>query len=236
MFKCIIVDDEPNAVNLLKQLVADATDWEIVAVCYNGLDALKLIKATQVQFVFLDINMPGLNGMELATLLPSDVKIVFTTAYASHAVDSYLLGAIDYILKPITLKRFLLAQQKIETHFLRSSSMETASSSIPQEEYLFVKSGKSVHKILLRDLLYVAGEKEYIRMVTGQGNLLVYRRLKELEDQLAYPFIRVHNSFIINLERMDKFADNHVFIEGERIPVSDKYRNNFLVHLQKKSF
>lgn len=235
MLKCVIIDDEPNAVNLLKQLVADASNWEVVGLCYNGLDALRLIKANQVQFVFLDINMPGLNGMELATLLPQDVKIVFTTAYANYAAESYLLGAIDYVLKPITLKRFLIAQQKIEAHFLNPSALGIVPPVVPQEDSLFVKSGKSVYKIMLRNLVYVAGEKEYVRMVTKQENLLVYRRLKEMEQQLRYPFIRIHNSYIINIERMDKFADNHVFIEGERIPVSDKYRASFLAHLHKKS-
>jgi two-component system LytT family response regulator len=236
MIKCIIVDDEPNAVNLLNQLVADATNWEVVALCYNGLEALKLIKTNQVQFVFIDINMPGLNGMELAALLPKTVKIVFTTAYSTYAVDSYLLGAIDYVLKPITLKRFLIVQEKIEAHFLNPSAYLMVPAAAPQEEYLFVKSGKSVHKIMLCDLLYVSGEKEYIRIVTRKENLLVYRRLKEMEQQLTDPFIRVHNSYIINMENMDKFADNHVFIGGERIPVSNKYRSHFMAQLYKKSF
>ena len=233
MLRCMIIDDEPNAVNLLNLLISEATNWEVKAMCYNGLEALKAIKTNEIDFIFLDINMPGLNGMELATLLPKDIKIVFTTAYSEYAAESYLLDAIDYMLKPITLKRFLLAEQKIEAWFL--NALQKPAILHESNQYLYVKSGKSLHKVLLQDILYVTGEKEYVKMVTVKGNLLAYRRLKEIEEQLTYPFVRVHNSYIINMEKMDKFIDNHIVIHAERIPVSDKYRHKFMSYLDKNT-
>ncbi|HEY9195446.1 MAG TPA: response regulator, partial [Mucilaginibacter sp.] len=104
---CIIIDDEPNAVNLLEMLIRQSTGWQLKARCYNALEALAFLKANQVDFIFLDINMPHLTGMELASLLPARTKIVFTTAYSEYAAESYTFQTIDYLLKPITLKRFL---------------------------------------------------------------------------------------------------------------------------------
>lgn len=244
MLRCIIVDDEPNAINLLDLLISEATDWQVVARCYNGLEALQASKMHKADLIFLDVNMPLLNGIELASLLPSEIKIVFTTAYTEYAAESYLLDSLDYILKPVTLKRFLATQQKIERWFSNAGNQidhktelqETSLINAESVAYLFVKTGKSLQKILLENIFYIEGEKEYIRLVTTQEELLVYRRLKEVEQQLNYPFIRVHNSYIVNLEKMDKFLDNHILINGRKIPVSNKYRVPFMAHLNNKLF
>src|SRR5579863_6427323 len=114
---CIIIDDEPNAVNLLEILIRQSTDWRLLAKCYNGLEGLEFLKTNKVDFIFLDINMPLLSGMDLAGLLPTQTKIIFTTAYSEYAAESYTFQTIDYLVKPITLKRFLGAVQKIEAHF-----------------------------------------------------------------------------------------------------------------------
>ena len=236
MLKCILIDDEPNAISLLDLLISDATNWQVTARCYNGLEALQAIKTSQVDFIFLDINMPLLNGMELAALLPKDIKIVFTTAYSEYAAESYLHEALDYILKPVTLKRFLAAQQKIEAWFSNAEQTGHALNGNPNSGYFFVKHGKSLQKVQLQDILYIEGDKEYIRLVTATAQLLVYRRLKEAEEQLKYPFVRVHNSYIINMEKMENFTDNHIGIAGQKIPVSSKYRNQFMGYLNNKLF
>src|SRR6201994_663151 len=144
---CVIIDDEPDAVDLVELLIKQSTTWVLKAKCYNALEALAFLKMNQVDFIFLDINMPKLTGMELASLLPARTKIVFTTAYSEYAVDSYAFGTIDYLLKPITLKRFLASVQKIEQYFLG-----TAGESLPDaeqaREFFFVKSGKTFRKIL----------------------------------------------------------------------------------------
>ena len=190
---CIIVDDEPNAVNLLEVLIGDTTNWQLLAKCYNGLEAIAFLKKHPVDFIFLDINMPHLSGMELAGLLPAQTSIVFTTAYSEHAAESYAYPTIDYLLKPITLKRFLSATHKIEAYFNKSISVEKADDPKQAQEYFFVKSGKVLRKLLLEDILYFEGEKEYVRLVSRQEQLLIYRRLKDIEEQLPLPFMRVHN-------------------------------------------
>jgi len=232
---CIIIDDEPDAVALLELLIAQSTTWALKAKCYDALEALAFLKANRVDFIFLDINMPKLTGMELATLLPPRTKIVFTTAYSEYAVESYAFQTIDYLLKPITLKRFLASVQKIEEHFLKPVP-EYLPNTEQGREFFFVKSGKILRKILLKDILYFEGEKDYVRLVTGQEQLLVYHRLKDIEEQLKSPFIRVHNSYIINYEQLSRIEDNHVYISDKRIPVSEKFRQLFMEVINKNKF
>src|ERR1700744_2049377 len=140
---CIIIDDEPDAIDLLQLLIRQSTTWALKAKCYDALEALAFLKNNQVDFIFLDINMPKLTGMELATLLPSRTKIVFTTAYSEYAVDSYAFQTIDYLLKPITLKRFLASVEKIEQHFLKPGP-EYLPNAEPGPQFIFVKSGKTL--------------------------------------------------------------------------------------------
>ncbi len=232
---CIIIDDEPDAVELVELLIKQSTTWVLKAKCYNALEALAFLKMNQVDFIFLDINMPKLTGMELATLLPPRTKIVFTTAYSEYAVESYSFQTIDYLLKPITLKRFLASVGKIEQHFLK-----TGTDYLPNAEqgpdFFFVKSGKTLRKILLKDILYFEGVKDYVRLATGQEQMLIYRRLKDMEEQLKPPFIRVHNSYIINYEQLSKIEDNHIYIADKRIPVSEKFRERFMEVINKNKF
>ena len=235
---CIIIDDEPNAVDLLDMFIRQATVWTLCHKCYDALEAMTFLKQQRVDFVFLDINMPQLSGMEMAALLPAETKIVFTTAYSEFALDSYNFPTIDYLLKPITLKRFLAAQTKIEGYFSahRSAPSEPTSTTKALGEYFFVKSGKELRKILLDDILYFEGEKEYVRLVTPREQLLIYRRLKDIEDQLALPFVRVHNSYIINIRQLQKIQDNHIYIATKQIPISEKYKENFMGVIQGKLF
>ena len=232
---CIIIDDEPDAIDLVELLIKQSTTWILKAKCYDALEALAFLKVNKVDFIFLDINMPKLTGMELATLLPPRTKIVFTTAYSEYGVESYAFQTIDYLLKPITLKRFLASVQKIEEHFLKPGP-EYPPSAEQEREFFFVKSGKILKKILLKDILYFEGEKDYVRLVTDHEQMLIYRRLKDMEEQLKSPFIRVHNSYIINYEQLSKIEDNHIYIADRRIPVSEKFRERFMGIINKNKF
>jgi two-component system LytT family response regulator len=237
--RCLIIDDEPNAVSLLEMLIAQTTHWQLLGKCYNALEAMDFLKKNTVDFLFLDINMPHLTGMELAALLPRETKIVFTTAYAEHAAESYTYQTIDYLLKPITLKRFVAATQKIEAAFALppgAAPLASINAAEPDAGYFFVKSGKTLRRVLLNEILYFVGEKEYVRLVTPTEELLVYRRLKDIESQLAHPFVRVHNSFIVNTQLLTKVQDNHIHIGHSRIPVSDKFREQFITIINKRLF
>jgi DNA-binding LytR/AlgR family response regulator len=236
--RCLIVDDEPNAVNLLEMFIRQNTGWQLLAKCYNAKEALHFLKTNAADLIFLDINMPQLTGMEMASLLPKETRIVFTTAYSEYAADSYHFQTIDYLLKPITLKRFYTALQRIEAHFgLPEVPFAPDRSAVAAvEEYFFIKSGRVLQKILLKDILYFEGEKEYARLVSAGDKLLIYRRLKDIEEQLSPSFVRVHNSYIVNVARVDSIRDNHIFIGSKQIPISEKFREPFMNSIKPRVF
>jgi len=231
----MIVDDEPNAVNLLEVLIGQTTSWELVARCYNALEAIAFLKDNRVDLLFLDINMPMLNGMELAGLLSEETAIVFTTAYFEHAADSYSFNTIDYLLKPITLKRFLAATKKVEAYF-RPRMPVTDKPAETGNEYFFVKSGTELRKILLPEILFFESRKEYVRVVTQTFEVLTYRRLKDIEAQLPMPFARVHHSYIVNIRQLNKIQDNHIHIGDIQIPIGEKFRDGLMEMIRKKTF
>ncbi|HEY4107606.1 LytTR family DNA-binding domain-containing protein [Puia sp.] len=233
---CLIVDDEPNAVSLLEMFIRQNTSWDLAGKCYDAPEALNFLKTHSVDLIFLDINMPHLTGMEMAALLPPSTSIVFTTAYSEYAADSYSFPTIDYLLKPITLKRFYAAMQKIEAHFAKPEIPTIEPNPPTEEEYFFIKSGRMLHKVLLKDILYFEGEKEYARLVTPTQRLLIYRRLKDIGEQLSSSFARVHNSYIVNIARLDSIRDNHVFIGAKQIPISEKFREAFMNRIRERVF
>ncbi len=238
---CLIVDDEPNAVDLLEMFIRQNTGWDLLGKCYDAREALAFLKTNTVDLIFLDINMPHLTGMEMAALLPASTRIVFTTAYSEYAAESYSFQTIDYLLKPITLRRFYAALQKIDAYFLRPVQPQappTGEPAVgpPEADYFFIKSGRMLHKVLLKDILYFEGEKEYARLVTPDQKLLIYRRLKDIEEQLSTSFARVHNSYIINLARLDAIKDNHIFIGAKQIPISEKFREGFMNRIKTRLF
>ena len=233
--RCMIVDDEPNAVNLLEVLIGQTTSWQLVARCYNALEAIAFLKDNRVDLLFLDINMPMLNGMELAGLLSGETAIVFTTAYFEHAAESYSFNTIDYLLKPITLKRFLAATKKVEAYF-RPRIPVTDKPAETGNEYFFVKSGTELRKILLPEILFFESRKEYVRVVTQTFEVLTYRRLKDIEAQLPMPFARVHHSYIVNIRQLNKIQDNHIHIGDIQIPIGEKFRDGLMEMIRKKTF
>ncbi|MFL9483196.1 LytR/AlgR family response regulator transcription factor [Chitinophagaceae bacterium LWZ2-11] len=234
-YSCIIIDDEPNAIKLLEMFIAQTGNWQLKAKCYDAIEAMQFLKTNKVDFIFLDINMPRLSGMELAGLLPQETKIVFTTAYSEYAAESYGFSTIDYLLKPITLKRFLAAKLKIENYFA-SSQQTVVPESDDLNEYFFVKSGKTLRKVLLNDILYFEGEKEYVRIVTSEQQFLIYKRIKEVEEQVNTSFVRVHNSYIVNIKQINKIEGNLLYIGTKQIPVSDKFKDKFMSLVQKRIF
>jgi DNA-binding LytR/AlgR family response regulator len=231
--RCIIVDDEPNALNLLEVLIGQTTEWQLLAKCGNALEAITFLKNNEVDLVFLDIEMPLLSGLELAGLLSPDTAIVFTTAYKEHAAESYSFNTIDYLLKPITLKRFIASTKKIGNYF---QNLLPVKDTDDEEGYFFAKTGSELRKILLAEILYFESQKEYVKIVTSKFEVLTYRRLKDIEAQLKLPFIRVHNSFIVNIRQLSKIQAGAVYIGEIQIPISDKFRDELMAIIQKRTF
>jgi two-component system LytT family response regulator len=225
---CILVDDEPNAVDLLDMLINQCTKWTIEGKFHTVRDAAKFIRETPVDLIFLDINMPEVSGLELAALVPKESKIIFTTAYTEYAIDSYNYCTIDYLVKPIMMPRFLATVKKIESGLWSEPIHE-------KEDILFVKSGTTLNNIKIDDILYFEAQREYVRLVTAGESLLVYRRLKDIETQLKLPFIRVHHSFIVNIRKIEKIKDNQIFMAAMNIPITDKYKQRLIEIISKQS-
>lgn len=234
MIRCLIVDDEPLAVQLLEDYIRQTDFLQLSGKCYNAMDALSFCKANMVDLLFLDINMPKLTGMELATLLPANQKIIFTTAYSEYAVQSYEKNAVDYLLKPITFERFMKAVVKAEKLLVPASPETNNTISASDNSSVFIKSGKAMVKVLFDNILFIEGLKDYVTFHTTTEKLIVYKRMKELENTLPANFIRIHNSYIINAKHVQKVADNQAFVMGAGVPISEKYRESFIQNLSTR--
>lgn len=230
--RCLIIDDEPFAVNLLEAYIQQIPFLQLVGKCYNAIDALNYLRNNEVHLLLLDINMPQLSGMQLANLLNADYQIIFTTAYSEYAVKSYELNAVDYLLKPITFERFIKAVQKARS--LRQEA--TPSAQEVDAAVFFVKSGKAMVKICLEDIRYIEGLGDYVIFHLLKEKHVVYKRMKELEITLPDYFCRIHNSHIVNLNHILKIEDNQVFIGVLALPVSEKYRESFWNRIEARLF
>jgi two-component system, LytTR family, response regulator len=232
--RCIIIDDEPNAVKLLESHISKVPSLELKYTCYNGVEGLAYIKNNHVDLIFLDINMPLLNGMELARILSPAQKIIFTTAYSDHAADSYDYDALDYILKPITFARFLKAVSKAENFFDLQKRKQKSKSD--DEPYMFVKTDRQLVKINYSEILFFEAQKEYISIQTVKEKFIFYKRMKDLEDQLPSNFLRIHHSFIINLNNISRIEGNSVTISDSEIPIGASYKEEFQEIIKSRTF
>jgi two-component system, LytTR family, response regulator len=226
---CLVVDDEPNAGKLLEDYIEKTPHLTLKGKCFDALEALEFLQHNRVDLIFLDINMPRLSGMELANLLPRHQKLIFTTAYSEYAIESYEFNVIDYLLKPISFKRFLKAIEKAD-HILQEQPP-----ALPHEDYIFVKSDKKMIRITLKDILYFEAVKEYIYVHTAGRKILIYKRMKELAEKLPADFIRVHNSYLINCNHIGRIEGNFVLIGGESIPLGISYKEQFLQFIRTRA-
>lgn len=230
---CLIIDDEPLAVGLLQQYAEQVPYLEIAGKCYSAVEALTFLHTHKVDLLFLDINMPKLTGMELANILSPAQKVIFTTAYSEYAVESYERNAVDYLLKPITFERFMKAVSKALYAIRQDEEEQVAEVLNNNTENLFVKTGKAIVQLTYDSVLFIEGLKDYVSFHTMEGKHIVYKRMKELEELLPANFIRIHNSYIINLKRIRKVEDHVVTIGTEQLPISEKYRDSFYHSVNK---
>jgi two-component system, LytTR family, response regulator len=233
MITCLIIDDEPLAVKLLEDYINQTANLQLSHKCYNAMEALAFLKNNAVDVLFLDINMPKLTGWELSNILPTTQKIIFTTAYSEYAVESYEKNAVDYLLKPITYERFVMAIKKAEK-LLATEKSTAITISTTDQEYIFVKVGKAIVKTAFSDIRFIEALKDYVSFNTATEKLVAYKRMKDLEEILPIHFLRIHNSYIINCNHIYKVEDNHVYISESRLPISEKYREAFLEKISKQ--
>ena len=222
---CAIIDDEPLAAELLASYAQKTTFLELVGTYNSAIEAMKVIRTTPVDLLFLDIQMPELSGLEFATILSPKTMIVFTTAFDRYAVESYKVNAIDYLLKPIAYDAFLHSANKALQMLETRSTQKSVKS---EERFFYVKSEYKLIRILIDDILYIEGLKDYvkIRLAAPQKSVNCLMNMKALEDYLPkQDFMRVHRSYIVNLKRVEAIDRLRVVIGDTFIPISDTYKD-----------
>lgn len=214
--KCVIIDDEPLAINVLEDFIIKFSQLELVGKFTNSIEALRFLNTTtEVDVVFVDIKMSMMTGFELVNSLKNKVTVVFTTAYREYAVDSYELDALDYLVKPISYERFKKCIDKIEVEFQKKNNIEIEAKTNP---YILVKVDKKIIKVDLEDILFVEGMREYVKIVTLDKILITYRTLTSIsEDLTKYNFLRVHKSFTVSINKIISIETNRVRIKNDYI-------------------
>lgn len=235
--KCVIVDDEPLAVKMLENYVARTPFLSLAGAFTDSMEALAQLPVLKPQLVFLDIQMPDLNGLELSRMVPAGTRIIFTTAFKQYAFESYEVSALDYLLKPIRYQKFLEAATKAQQWFAREEAHPSPAPAVPTSFFLKVEG--RLRKVDLPDILYVEGMKDYvlIHLASEKQPLVTHSTMKNMEEQLPTDvFLRVHRSFIISLEHIDSVTrDGDAIVAGRLIPVTDSYRPRFEEYLQQHS-
>lgn len=238
--KCIVVDDEPLALRLITAFVERTPFLQICGAYLSAAEALAAI-TPEIQVVFLDISMPELTGLELARLLPPDVKVVFTTAYREYAFDSYNVHAADYMLKPLSYPRFLEAAQRLRELLpdtrgaVEIASPKGEARDGSTQDYIFVKCDYRLMRIDLQDILYLKGLKDYVSIyMRGRKTpLIATSTMKSMEEKLTPPrFCRVHKSYIVAMGAVEAVERSRISIGEEMIPVSEAYRSRFFSLLE----
>lgn len=226
--KCAIVDDEPLAVELLTSYVMKIPFLELAGKYSNAVDAMNGIAANPIDLIFLDIQMPELNGLELSKMLPETTRIVFTTAFDQYAIDSYRLNALDYLMKPISYAEFLEASNKALQWFkMKQQAQESKEEEL---QSIFVKSEYKLLQINLDDIKYIEGLKDYVKIYTETNArpILSLMNMKAIEQMLpASRFIRVHRSFIVQKSKIREIERNRIVFGDVYIPVGDSYKAAF---------
>lgn len=229
--RCIAIDDEPLALRQVISFIEKLSFLELVGQCSNAFQALDIIEQQAVDLMFVDINMPDLNGLDFVKSLDKKPLLVFTTAYGQYAIDGFKVNAIDYLLKPFSFAEFSTAANKAKAQFELLNQPAARSANVESDDqYLFIKSEYKLVRINLDDILYIEGMKEYVRIHLGsQKPIMSLLTMKAVEAKLpASSFMRVHRSYIVNLKQV-KVVERFriVFDDKTRIPVSDNYKEKF---------
>ena len=225
MIRCVIVDDEPLAREILELYASHNEDLQLVGVCKSAEEVVVLLNKENVDVLFLDILMPGMSGMQLLKTMQNPPLVVFTTAYSQYAVEGFEVGAVDYLMKPISPKRFNASVEKIKEKLLLRKITEVPTNTI---NHIFVRADYQDIKIMLNDILYIEGLKDYVKIVTTEKRIVTLTNIKGMLEKLPpNDFIRVHKSFIVSKKKIDTIKTGTVVIGDKEIPIGLTYKENF---------
>jgi len=225
--RCLIVDDEPPAIELLKKYVTSVSELELIGTCENAVEALGSLKNKAVDLLFLDIQMPQLLGTDFVRTLINPPKIIFTTAYREFALEGFELDAVDYLLKPISFERFLKAVNKV-----LQTNLQASPSSVPEptvrtsDAYIYFRTDRKMVKVFLDDILYVESLKDYIKVVTTSKQIITKQAISLLENLLPVDqFLRIHRSYLVSVKWIESFTSEDIQIGSKELPIGRMYHH-----------
>ena len=230
--KCVIVDDEPIARDILTSFVVKIPNLELVKNCQNAMEAFQIAKQENIDLFFLDINMPEVSGLSLAKSINKNSKIIFTTAYREYAVDGFDLQAVDYLLKPISFDRFLQAVNLFFDISKPVTEHNEAKPISPKNDFIFVRSDRKMVRINFDEILYIESLSDYIKIYTNQQTIVTRETISNIETKLpAAQFIRIHRSYITSIKNISSYTNEFVEVSKKALPISRSYKENVLKKL-----
>lgn len=243
MVRCIAIDDEPMALRQIKSYIERTEQLELVAACRSAAEAQEVMNTTNVDMLFVDINMPDMNGVDFVRSLDTTHYIIFTTAHPEFAIEGFKLNAIDYLLKPFSYEEFMKASQKVISLVDLVERCHAAESAIAQneaeaadKEVISVKADYKTQLVKVADIVYLESAGEYVRLhIEGSSTITTLFRLKNMETTLpSNSFLRVHRSYIVNLKRIASYTKGRIFLDnGEYIPLGENYKERFFEYINK---
>ena len=241
MIRCLIVDDEPLALNILEDYIAKIPFLQLIRATTDPIEALSIVQKKGIDLVFLDVQMPELTGIQFLKIANGKIKVILTTAYPQYALDGYELNVIDYLLKPIAFDRFYKSVQKAQAILQPTQKTVLAEPVLQQHpnflsDFIFVKTEHKIQKLYLNDILFIEGLKDYISIFTPAERIITLQNMKKMEDALpARHFMRVHKSYIVSINKIDSIERSRIFMGDKIIPVGDTYRDDFFKVIDGKN-
>ncbi|MBG6131302.1 MULTISPECIES: LytR/AlgR family response regulator transcription factor [unclassified Aquimarina] len=225
MYRCLIIDDEKLARQLVENHIAKIDNFEVVFSCKSAIEAINILNSEHIDLLFLDVEMPVLLGTDFYKNLFQKPKVIFTTAYREYAVEGFELNAIDYLVKPITFGRFFKAIEKFLASQNHKIEIQTSSEKLQSKNYIFVTADRKQVKVQFDDILFVESVKNYIKIRTENKSLLVKFSISSFQEVLDARFLRVHRSFIINKDKITAYTKHDIEIGTIEIPIGEMYKN-----------
>lgn len=237
--KCLIIDDEPLARDLMRSHIEKLENFEIVAECGDAMRALQELHNHQVDLMFMDIQMPQITGIEFLRTLKNPPKVIITTAYREYALEGFELDVVDFLLKPITFERFLKSVNKYYQSNEKESvnSVSVSTSFVPADDaFIYVKENKKVIKVHLNEILYVEGLSEYVQIHTINKKIVTKTSMNNMAEKLPENgFMRIHKSFIVSMSKIEAFTSTSIDVPGKELPIGRSYKNAVIDALQLHS-
>jgi len=234
--RCLIIDDEPLAIKLIRTHLSKLESFEIAGECNNALKAIEFLRKEKIDLMFLDINMPEITGIEFLKSIPNPPYVIITTAYREYAIEGYDLDVVDFLLKPISFERFLKAINRYcnRTRLITGDVGKYSDKDVKQQ--VFIQDGKNIYKLNYEDILYFEGYGEYVKVITTAKTYMVRESLTEFEQKLSPDsFLRIHKSYIVNLKKITGFSTIHVLLKDIEIPIGRIFREKVVGILKSGS-